>query len=551
MNRSANQSGASPTRTANRPQRILLCGVFGPYGVDDAFGRKENVMELFHNQVTKAQGLASLRLHHRTFGLYFMAANVEADVTVLDFPSRRRFLREIRKGYDLVGISFITPNFAKTREMCRLIREEAPDTAIALGGHGAAIEGLEELVDCDHIVQGDGIRWLRSYLGQDPDAPVVHPTLPSNEYRRIMGVPLKGATASLLAPGVGCPNACRFCCTSHFFGKQYLPFVRTGRELFDLARRISQESGSDSFFVMDENFLKEEQRAWDMLRLMEENQRWFRFQIFSSADTVLRFGIPNLVRLGVKLVWIGVESPSGSPFNKNEGIDFPSLVRSLRDHGIGVLTSGILGLEHHDPSTMQEDIDFIINLEPDLIQFMLLTGLPMTELYLELKEAGLLRWDLPFEEWHGQKYLNFRHSRLSGEEAQKWLQFAFDADYQRNGSSMVRLVETALRGTGTMRELARKDEVFQARYEQLLDELEDYRPLLPIMARFAVNERERDKIRDLEKRFQEVLGPKAWRDIGLGILASVCAGVWSWRLRLVGDRIQPRTLVTRYTAPSA
>lgn len=548
MNHSADQSVDSLSQTANRTRRILLCGVFGPYGVDDAFGRKESVMELFHNQVTKAQGLASLRLHHRTFGLYFLAANVDAEVTVLDFPSRRRFLREIRKGYDLVGISFITPNFAKAREMCRMIREHAPDSAIVLGGHGAAIEGLEELVDCDHIVRGDGIRWLRSYLGQDPEAPVVHPTLPSNEYRRIMGVPLKGATASLLAPGVGCPNACRFCCTSHFFDKQYIPFVRTGRELFDLACRISDESGSDSFFVMDENFLKEEQRARDMLHLMEEHRRWFRFQIFSSADTVLRFGIPNLVRLGVKLVWIGVESRTGSPFGKNEGIDFPSLVGSLRDHGIGVLTSGILCLEHHDPSTMQEDIDFLVDLQPDFVQFMLLTGLPVTGLYQELKEAGLLRWDLPFEEWHGQKYLSFRHPRFSGEEAEGWLQSAFDADYQRNGSSMGRLVETALRGVPTLRELAEKDEVFRARYEQLLEELREYRPLLPLLARFAVNERERDRVREMERRFREVLGPKTGKDIGLGLLASAIARIWAWRLRLVGDRIQPRTLITHYPA---
>ena len=64
------------------PPRILLAGVFGPYGVDDDFGRKENVMELFHNQVTKVQGAASFRFHHRSFGLYFLAENINADVTV-------------------------------------------------------------------------------------------------------------------------------------------------------------------------------------------------------------------------------------------------------------------------------------------------------------------------------------------------------------------------------------------------------------------------------------------------------------------------------------
>ena len=134
----------SPRRPASKACRILLSGVFKPFGVDDGYGRKENVMELFHNQVTKAQGIASLRLHHRTFGLYFLAANIDADVTVLDFPSKKRFIREIRQHYDLVGISFITPNFAKAREMSRLIREHAPESVIVLGGHGAAIEGLEE-----------------------------------------------------------------------------------------------------------------------------------------------------------------------------------------------------------------------------------------------------------------------------------------------------------------------------------------------------------------------------------------------------------------------
>ena len=68
-------------------KRILLTSVFGPFGVDDAWGRKENIMELFHNQVTKAQGMASLRVHHRSFGLDFLAANVESPVQVLDFPA--------------------------------------------------------------------------------------------------------------------------------------------------------------------------------------------------------------------------------------------------------------------------------------------------------------------------------------------------------------------------------------------------------------------------------------------------------------------------------
>ncbi|MDD5678358.1 MAG: hypothetical protein PHW60_10275 [Kiritimatiellae bacterium] len=41
---------------SDKVPRILLCSVFGPFGVDDAYGRKENLMELYHNQVTRIQG---------------------------------------------------------------------------------------------------------------------------------------------------------------------------------------------------------------------------------------------------------------------------------------------------------------------------------------------------------------------------------------------------------------------------------------------------------------------------------------------------------------
>ena len=184
------------------PKRILLTGVFGPFGVDDDFGRKENIMELFHNQVTREQGLASFRFQHRSFGLYFLAENLDGDVTVLDFPSRDRFQQEVREGYDVVGISFITPNFIKARAMASYVREVLPGATIILGGHGAAIEGVEDLIDCDHVVRGEGIGWLRSFLGQDPAAPLRHPILPSTERTSIFGVPVPGTAASLLVPGV-------------------------------------------------------------------------------------------------------------------------------------------------------------------------------------------------------------------------------------------------------------------------------------------------------------------------------------------------------------
>ncbi|MHC4984204.1 MAG: cobalamin-dependent protein, partial [Planctomycetota bacterium] len=239
---------------------VLLCSVFGPFGVDDEYGRKENIMELMHNQVTREQGVFSPRFSGLSFGLHLLAENIESPATVLDFPSQRRFVREIRKEYDFVGISFIVPNVEKARRMAELVRKHAPDSEIILGGHGTRIPGIEQMVEHDHVCRGEGVYWLRKLLGENPDRPIQHPVLPSSLTRRVMGVPLAVDTAVLM-PGVGCPNGCRFCCTSHFFDKTYTPYLDTGAQMFDICSRIEAELGVTEFFVLDENFLKRPRRA--------------------------------------------------------------------------------------------------------------------------------------------------------------------------------------------------------------------------------------------------------------------------------------------------
>src|SRR5512133_3679511 len=72
-------------------------------------------------------------------------------------------------------------------------------------------------------------------------APIVHPALPSAERESILGVPLAGRCSSLLVPGLGCVNGCRFCSTTHFFGKTYTPYLASGRAIFDNAVRIAAE----------------------------------------------------------------------------------------------------------------------------------------------------------------------------------------------------------------------------------------------------------------------------------------------------------------------
>ena len=432
--------------------RILLSSVFGPYAQDDEFGsRAINPMELYHNQVTRAQGSFSLRMFHRSWGIMMIQENISAPCTVLDFPTRKAFARELTTNhYDIVGISSIIVNVRKVGEMCRMVRELSPDSVIVVGGHVAALPGLEMMIDADHIVRGEGISWMRRYLGEEEHAPIRHPAIVSGLQTRIMGIRLpqrKGGTAATIIPSVGCPMGCNFCTTSAFFGGKgkFVNFYETGDELFEVMCRIESELEVKSFFVMDENFLLHRKRAMRLLELMKEGGKSWELSVFASANAIRKYTMLELVELGVSWVWMGLESPISS-YSKLQGADIGQLTRELRAHGIRVQGSTIIGLEHHTPENIAGEIESAVSYQTDFHQFMLYTPVPGTPLYQEMAEQGRLLTDVDVADVHGQFKFNFRHAAISREDSKSFLDGAFRRDFERNGPSLYRMCQTILQG---------------------------------------------------------------------------------------------------------
>ena len=432
--------------------RILFSSVFGPYAQDDEFGsRKINPMELYHNQVTREQGPFSLRMFHRSWGILMIQQNISAPTTVLDFPTRKIFEAELMANdYDIVGISSIIVNVGKVREMCRTVRRLAPKATIVIGGHVAAIPGLEHLIDADHIVKGDGISWMRRYLGEDENAPIQHPEIVSGYGARTLGCRLpqhKGTTAATIIPSVGCPMGCNFCTTSAFFGGKgkYLNFYNTGEELFQIMSRMEAHLGVQSFFMMDENFLLHKKRALELLDRMKATGKAWALYVFSSANAIRQYSIRELVELGVSWVWMGLESPL-STYTKLKDTDTRELTAELRHHGIKTLGSTIVGLEHHTNENIQGEIEHAISHDTDFHQFMLYTPVPGTPLFAEMTEQGRMLENVDLADIHGQNQFNFKHAAISREDSKRWLDWAFRRDFELNGPSIYRICRTTLEG---------------------------------------------------------------------------------------------------------
>jgi hypothetical protein len=431
--------------------RILLASVFGPYAQDDEFGsRSINPMELYHNQVTRVQGAFSLRMFHRSWGIMMIQENISAPSTVLDFPTRDAFQQELTKHhYDIVGISSIIVNVGKVREMCRMVRRLSPHSVIAVGGHVTAVPGIEHLIDADHIVKGDGISWMRRFLGEDANAPIRHAKIVAGFGHRVMGLKLPrriNPTAATIIPSVGCPMGCNFCTTSAFFGGKgkFLNFYNTGEELFQVMRDMEKTLNVCSFFMMDENFLLYRKRAIELLELMKRWGKSWELFVFASVNAIRKYSVRELVELGVSWLWMGLESPR-SQYTKLKGVDTKQLTRELRDHGIKLLGSTIVGIEHHTPENIGEEIEYAVSHETDFHQFMLYTPVPGTPLYSEMAEQGRLL-DVDLADIHGQYKFNFQHEAISRNDSQRFLDRAFWRDFERNGPSLYRICRTTLAG---------------------------------------------------------------------------------------------------------
>jgi len=432
--------------------RVLLTSVFGPYAQDDEFGsRAINPMELYHNQVTREQGSFSLRMFHRSWGLMMIQQNISAPSTLLDFPTLARFEQELTSHrYDIVGISGIIPNFGKVQEMCRRVRMLSPPSTIVVGGHVAGTPGIEDLIDADHVVRGEGIAWMRRFLGEDPATPIVHPEILSGFGFRVLGLGVPDRTrdtAATIIPSVGCPMGCNFCTTSAFFGgkgKTY-HFYHSGAELFEVMQHMERSMGVRSFFVMDENFLLNRPRALQLLRLMEEHGKSWALYVFSSINAIRNYTMDELVRLGISWIWVGLESPRSS-YAKLRGADTRAIVDELRRHGIKLLGSTIVGLEHHTPENIHEDLDYAISHNTDFHQFMLYTPVPGTPLYHQMNTQGRMLEEVSLADIHGQYKFNFRHAAISRDQSKELLDGAFRQDFQQNGPSLFRICHTLLQG---------------------------------------------------------------------------------------------------------
>lgn len=465
-----------------RRASILFTSVVGPHGVDGPHSRYKNPMNLMANQVTRGQMHYGVQMYSRTFAYDLFGANLDANVAVLDFPSAEQLRAALRRQrWDRVGLSGIMANFDKILATYQIVRQELPGVPIDVGGHvvndpevtrelSARMRALHPTetfrtwqpasASAGHVpgrpggvtfVERDGLDYYRALpgVGLKRDDVIFAPLVDTTFDKRGLGVRMSELSAGLIIPDVGCPMRCNFCTTSQKFGGRFVKFLHTAEDLLAVADGHAAR-GVDEMMVLSENFSLDTERALELLRLMEQRRRPYRFGVFSSADALARLGIENMVKLGYNFVWVGLEESSGSAYaHKMRGVDLRALVAQMQAHGIEVLGSTILGFPQQQAADIEREIDHALSYGCTYNQFMLYMAMPGTRLWKQMKAEERLKREFPWPDIHGQYVQNWHHPHLSDRQIESQLDRAFARDFEVLGPSILRMMQTHYDGYRT------------------------------------------------------------------------------------------------------
>jgi radical SAM superfamily enzyme YgiQ (UPF0313 family) len=274
-----------------------------------------------------------------------------------------------------------------------------PEESLQYADYVIRGEGEETLVELvDHIKAGkplDSIKGLSYKAGDDIVNNPARDLIKDLEEAPVPDFSLvykwEKAEVKPIATSRGCPFACKFCSVIPMFGRKYR--FKSIDRIIEEIKAADPEKGH--IFFIDDNFAANKKRTKALLRALIKNNIKMEWSAQVRTDVAKD---PELLELmkktGCFTVFIGFESINPktlSLYNKGQDLeDIENSIRRLKKHSINIHGMFVLGSDTDDIQTIRNTAKFAKKLDIDSIQFMVLTPLPGTPVFEELKNSGRL-----------------------------------------------------------------------------------------------------------------------------------------------------------------
>lgn len=298
---------------------------------------------------------------------------------------------------DLVGIGAMGHAVFRAMDIASEFRKRGKK--VFLGGYMVSI--LPEFVAnyCDSVVIGDGElsypQLLLDYETTGNLKPIYDQQLLSLDNQPIPRYDLllekKIGYMLPVQAGRGCPHTCSFCSIACIYKGRYMT-----RPIDDVMRDILhiKKLGFKRFFLIDDNIASNPKYLFELAERIKPLKMSWASQctlLIANNETLLK----AVVDSGCSILSLGIESLSQEGLNDlNKGWvqtnDTEELLRKIQTAGIAPATEMIIGTDGDTPQSIRETANFIIRNKIPAPKFYILTPLPGTEFYKDMKREGRL-----------------------------------------------------------------------------------------------------------------------------------------------------------------
>lgn len=336
-------------------------------------------------------------------------------------------------GYDLVGITSMTPQVPRAYEIAARFR--AQGIPVVMGGYHATLAPDDALQHLDAVVIGEAEK-VWPLLLEDVRNGRLQQRYKAEGFVEASEIPIprydllekRGYYYKLWPVQVtrGCPLVCSFCSVTQFFDRSYRMFPL--ERALEAIRRIPVNT---VFFTDDDLFIGKRSHLIELFKAMEPlGLYWFAQSDIRSADNDDL--LDAAYRAGCRMLYIGFESlneeslKAANKGRSNKPEDYARIIAKIRSHGIQVMASMILGLEEDRPGQVLQSVDFLIRNKVSDIALYMVTPLPGTPMAEAMHQRGQIK-DFNYSHYIGTYELiehpHFRKGEMLAEYWQAWRKF--------------------------------------------------------------------------------------------------------------------------------
>ncbi len=434
---------------------ILLTTPCYPYPTLPA---NDSLTDATGQRFTHGDTIFSILSHTHCFANHILAQNVDVPAVLLEYPRWEDFVREVDKGYPVIGISAYPPHLDRVMEMCAYVRNRSPATKILLGSYGgqafrAQYDSETQKRYVDHVVHGEGVGFLRRYLGERTDRPIRQALMP-----KAGGAPpyisrFPKGSIGFLVSGLGCPGGCDFCATTALFDRRRIELLSPEELVEHIALYQQNFPSVTQIFVIEEDHFRHPsyvdaiRQFWLSKPEVCESLDWFGFgSIDYIGQFANRYGWDAIAETGIGAIFIGVESKFAGEhgYEKRDEYDAREVFRRLHSMGIRTIGAWMCGWDFHHHGNIHEDLNYFVSLYPTYQQLTRVSPFPGTPLWERLREEGRVD-QVPWEDvhfWSGAQ----KNVALEPHETLNLVEHGYDLMYNTWGPSILRRLDVQLDG---------------------------------------------------------------------------------------------------------